>query len=346
MYSIEILVGTPGQPQSLQLDTGSRRMWIPAKGSSICSPSLVNCDSLGSFDRSKSSTFDSTGQTDTISYADGSSVTGESFYDTLRIGGQSVKRQIQVLGKQGSGVGEGVLGVGFPASAPTLNHNLAAQGIIESNKYSLWLNDLNAASGIIIFGGIDTAKFVPPLIRVPVVGGTDQPTVRLSRVSTINSGRSTVQSPAGFSENAILDTGTTLTVLPKSLVDNVIEAMGARFYPNSDADPGITIIPCSQRNKDLSTSFRFAGPAINVDISQLVLESLGTLDGVEMCQFGLFASDGSYPTTLGATFLRSAYVLYDVDNNRVGLAQTVVNAAAAARLVALSEDGSVDGVVA
>ncbi|KAA8570034.1 hypothetical protein EYC84_002371 [Monilinia fructicola] len=40
----------------------------------------------------------------------------------------------------------------------------------------------------------------------------------------------------------------------------------------------------------------------------------------EACAFGIFnGSDGYY--VLGDTFLRSAYVVYDLDNNQVGLAQ-------------------------
>ena len=338
MYWINITIGTPGQPQSLQLDTGSRSLWVPGKGSSVCSDSLVICAELGSFDSSRSSTFDDAGQSNTISYGDGTSVSGAWFYDTVRIGGQTVTSQLTTLGSTGKGVHEGVLGVGFPASYPTLNHNLAAQGIISSNKYSLWLNDLDAASGTILFGGLDLAKFVPPLLEVPVVGSKNadgsiaynNPTIKLTRIYTQIGASSTPQTPPSYSENAILDTGTTLTVLPKSLADKIIKAMGAQYYPSTSTS-GNTIIPCSQANKDLSITFRFAsrtaGPTINVDISQMVLKNLGQLNGVEMCQFGVFGSDGSYPTTLGDSFLRNAYVLYDLDNNRIGLAQAVLNVA-------------------
>lgn len=309
MYWINITTGTPGQPQSLQLDTGSRSLWVAAKGSSLCSSSLVDCADLGSFDSSKSATFDDADQTNTISYGDGTSVSGEWFYDTVQIDGHTVTNQLATLGTTGSGVKEGVLGIGFPASYPTLNHNLAAQGVIASNKYSIWLNDLEAPGGAILFGGLDLSKFVAPLLRVPVVGSTNadasvaynQPTVELTRVSTLNGITITTQTSPGYSENAILDTGTTLTVLPKSLADTIIDAMGAQYYPSASTS-GNTIISCSQADEDLSINFHFgskAEPTINVDISQMVLQGLGQLNGVEMCQFGLYSSDGSYPTTLG-----------------------------------------------
>ncbi|KAK5166601.1 uncharacterized protein LTR77_008144 [Saxophila tyrrhenica] len=330
LYRIDITAGTPPQQQSLQLDTGSRRVWLPAIGSSICSSSLVDCADLGSFDSSESSTFTSSGQTDTIAYSDGSGVTGQVFTDTFRIGGQAVSNQVSLLGKQGTDVHEGVLGIGFPASAPTINHNLAAQGTISSNRYSIHLNSLSSTTGgTIIFGGIDLSKFVAPLLRVPVLG-SDLPTVALTRVSTLKGRVPTVQTGAGYSEPAILDTGTTLTILPTALVDDIIAVMGAQYYP--DATNGVTIIPCSASSRSLSINFHFgsssAGPTINVPISQLILGGLGTLDGVDMCQFGLYASDesnGAFPTTLGETFLRSAYVLFDLDGGKIGFAQAVVD---------------------
>lgn len=334
LYWINITVGTPGQPQSLQLDTGSRRIWVPATGSSVCSNSVVDCAQLGSFDSSESSTFQSTGQTDSITYADGSGVSGPTFYDTFRIGGQAVTKQIALLAKQGSGLSEGVLGVGFPASAPTINHDLADQGAINGNKYSVWLNSLDASSGTIIFGGVDVSKYNPPLRRLPVLD-TDQPTVELTRIATLQGIVPTVQTDSGFSMSVVLDTGTTLTFLPTALVSKINDAVGAQYYPG--ATNGVTIIPCSKNNDSLSINFHFGsqllGPTINVEISQLVLGGLGTLNGVQMCQFGLYASDGSYPNTLGTTFLRSAYVLFDLDRQRIGLAQARVASSDDARVL-------------
>ncbi|KAK3057692.1 hypothetical protein LTR09_001876 [Extremus antarcticus] len=331
LYRINVSAGTPPQQQSLQLDTGSRRLWVPATGTSICASSLADCANLGSFDSSESSTLDTSGETDTIAYSDGSSVTGQVFSDTFRIGGQAISNQVGLLGKQGTAVYEGVLGIGFPASAPTINHNLAAQGIISSNRYSIYLNSLASTTGTIIFGGIDLSKFVAPLLRVPVIG-TDQPIIALTRVATLKGLLPTIQTSADYSQPIILDTGTSLTVLPTALVDSINTAMGAQYYPG--ATNGVTIVPCSAVTQSLSINFHFGGiltgPTINVPVSQLVLQGLGSLNGVEMCQFGLFGSDaanGNFPTTLGDTFLRSAYVLFDLDGGKVGLAQAVVGSA-------------------
>lgn len=268
LYWINITIGSPGQAQALQLDTGSRGLIVPSTSSSICSSTLIPCSVLGSFDSSKSTTFDDTDQSTTEGFGDGGSVTGDWFYDTVHIGSQAVTSQLAVLATSGSVIAEGVLGVGFPASYPTINHNLAAQGVIASNSYSIWLNELSAASGTILFGGLDLAKFVAPLLKMPVVGGTtnadgsvsyDQPTVELSRVATLQGTTSTVQTATVYSENAVLDTGTELTILQKPLADSIIAAMGAQYYPSTATSGGI-IIPCSAAGSDRHR-LPFLGPS-------------------------------------------------------------------------------------
>jgi hypothetical protein len=361
LYWINITMGTPGQKQALQLDTGSAQLLVPATGSSLCSSSLIPCSVLGSFDSSQSSTFSDTGQSTTASFTDGATVSGNWVYDTVNVGGQSVTSQLAVLGTSGRSITEGVLGVGFPASYPTLNHNLKAQGIIASNSYSLWLDSLDSTSGTILFGGINLSRFVGTLIKIPVIGtansdGTtsyNQATVHMTRVSTVSGLLglgTTVQTASNYVENAILDTGTTVTILQQDLATKIINAMGAQYYP-SGSTSGNAIIPCSAADNPngLSVNFHFSnlitGPTINVDLSQLVLTDLGSMNGVEYCQFGIYsaAPSDNYPTILGDTFLRSAYVVYDLDHHKVGLAQTSLSNAAA-NIVEISAAGITVGV--
>lgn len=56
------------------------------------------------------------------------------------------------------------------------------------------------------------------------------------------------------------------------------------------------------------------------------ISALGTLPFNDTCMFGLLgADDVGGASVLGDTFLRSAYLLYDLDNNSIGIAQTVFN---------------------
>ncbi|KAK4565699.1 hypothetical protein LTR86_003547 [Recurvomyces mirabilis] len=360
LYWINVTIGTPGQPQSLQLDTGSNVILIPATGSSLCSSSLIPCDVLGSFDSSKSSTFSNTNQATGETFTDGASVSGNWIYDTVGISGASVTSQLAILGTSGSSITEGVLGVGFPASWPTLNHNLAAQNLISSNSYSLWLDEASAASGTILFGGLNLARFTGALLKIPIVGTTNadgsmsynQATVQLTQVSTLNGLLPVIQTPLTYSENAILDTGTTLTILQQDLATNIINAMGAQYYPPGSTS-GNAIIPCQAavNNNGPSINFHFSnlltGPTINVPLSQLVGTVLGSLNGISYCQFGIYGAPAGagWPTILGDTFLRNAYAVYDLDTHHVGLAQAVYDPNVVDNIIEIPASGIPTGIV-
>ena len=147
-------------------------------------------------------------------------------------------------------------------------------------------------------------------------------------LSATSSSGSDVLTPANYAEAAILDSGTTLTFLPNDVVQSVYAELGATI---SDEGP---IVPCSLGNNAGTLSYGFGGPGgptIKVAISQLVLplpSSTGLAptftNGETICQLGIQAA-GSGPVLFGDTFLRSAYVVYDLDNNRIALAQTNFN---------------------
>ena len=129
----------------------------------------------------------------------------------------------------------------------------------------------------------------------------------------------------------ILDSGTTLTYLPDSVLNPIISGIGAI---NSEELGGL-VVPCSQACSSATFNFGFGGnggPSIAVSFAELVyplyLEdgSVPTLEnGKTICGFGM-ASGGPGPYLFGDTFLRSAYVVYDLTNNQIGIAQTNYNA--------------------
>jgi len=95
------------------------------------------------------------------------------------------------------------------------------------------------------------------------------------------------------------------------------------------------VVPCALATKNGSLNYGFGGvggPTISVAVSQLVLpltlpngQTPQYSNGAAACQLGIQAA-GDLPTLFGDTFLRSAYVVYDLDNNRIALAQTDFNA--------------------
>lgn len=87
-----------------------------------------------------------------ISYVDGSGSTGDYFQDTFSIGGSSIKNFEMGLALDTT-IGNGIMGIGYNTSEanietgngtiyPNLPEALVNAGLINTNAYSLWLDDL------------------------------------------------------------------------------------------------------------------------------------------------------------------------------------------------------------
>jgi hypothetical protein len=112
------------------------------------------------------------------------------------------------------------------------------------------------------------------------------------------------------------------------------------------------IVPCDLSKSDATFTFGFGGtngPKINVPLSEFVLpltddsgNPLTFQDGSNACGFGVEAAQGR-PILFGDTFLRSAYVVYDLQTNQIALAQTKFGSNAP-NIKEFNKDGSIPGV--
>ncbi|KAJ5246928.1 hypothetical protein N7468_001911 [Penicillium chermesinum] len=319
LYFCNVSLGTPAQDLRLVIDTGSSDLWVNAPNSTLLNlllSSYVNDDF-------------------NITYADDSGATGNYLTDTLRIGGSSLKNFQFGVGYTSSSA-EGVLGIGYPlneaqvgVAGQTTYANLPKamvnNGLIRSSAYSLWLNDLDSNEGSILFGGVDTAKYHGSLETLPIQKTYGEYTafyIALTSLSLTNSSGTTEFSSKSLPSAALLDSGSSLTYLPDSIVTDIYDALGVTW----EASQQTAYLPCSIAKKDYNISYTFSSPTINVAISELILGFTGATysDGEEACVFGLNPSGGS-TSLLGDTFLRSAYVVYDISNNEISLANTNFN---------------------
>ena len=153
-YIVNITVGTPPQPFSVQLDTGSSDIWIPSVTSDACIAEPQLCETLGGYDETKSSTFVELARDQfQISYEDNSGVEGDYIEDTLVVGKATVKNMTMGLAQKATR-GFGIMGIGYDADEsiaesdpnsiyPNIISQLRNQSIISTSAYSLWLNDLS-----------------------------------------------------------------------------------------------------------------------------------------------------------------------------------------------------------
>lgn len=293
-----------------------------------------------------SSTFQDAGKGDfSISYVDGSSAEGDYFTDVFEIGNTAISNMTMGLGLQ-TNIPYGLVGVGYALNEastdkiyPNLPVNMQQEGLISTVAYSLWLNDLDASTGNILFGGIDTKKYQGDLTRIKVYEDPRTKAftsfiVALTSLEAASNSGSDELSSQEFPVPVVLDSGTTLSYLPTDLATEIWKEVGAVYMD----EVGSALIPCSRANTAGHFAFGFAGvggPAINVTMDELVLPLTsgdeqptfpsGQYEGLEACNFGI-QNLSSTPYLLGDTFLRSAYVVYDLVNNEIGLAPTDFNA--------------------
>lgn len=330
LYFANASLGTPAQTFRLHIDTGSSDLWVNAKDSQLCQQGGNQCGDSGTYNANDSSTYEYVNGVFNISYADGTGASGDYATDTFRFGGQTIKELQFGIGYSSSSP-EGILGIGYTINEAAVNHGglkpysnlpqkLVDDGTINSNAYSLWLNDLDASTGSILFGGVDTDKFHGELQTLPIIpedGVYAEFIIALTGMGHNNTNGSIFQN-----ENVavLLDSGTSFMYLP----NNVVRSLYHTFDAEYDASQGAAFVDCSLGEQEGSLDFNFSGVTISVPINELVIVT-DVSRGQAVCALGIGPA-GDSVSILGDTFLRSAYVVYDLANNEISLAQTNFNA--------------------
>ncbi|EMC94055.1 hypothetical protein BAUCODRAFT_124789 [Baudoinia panamericana UAMH 10762] len=339
LYYVNASIGTPPQQISLQIDTGSSDVWFfsaaAAKGCKTCAG--------GSYDATKSSTYELLAQGEfSISYVTpGSGVTGDYISDTFTIGGITLRNLTMAAAQQAQNVEVGIMGIGYDTHEslvpnggqpyPNIIDEMVSQGIINTRAYSLYLDDIEESTGAVLFGGYDTAKYTGNLtvldLQVDAESGTiDEFSVVWSLMAlTDSSGTYVLSDPTNFPTAAVLDSGTTLTTLPQDLFIQLAEYFGVI----NDQEYGY-LVYCNISKIPGAIDYQFGGtngPIISVPFSELAIpldssngKPLTFKNGAPACQFGFQLLPEGSPILLGDTFLRSAYVVYDLDAGQVAIA--------------------------
>lgn len=376
LYMINVTIGSNNQELGLQLDTGSSDLWLPSSDSDICSYGAPYCVDYGSFNANTSTTFvedDDFGYF-YISYVDGTAIQGIYFNDTLNIEGSSIPGATMALALSASR-DIGIMGIGFtenessndptreeaglgaPFTYPSVLDNMVTAGLITSKSYSLWLDNVEDNTGTILFGGVDTEKYTGSLVALPIqpdtqTGSRTSFTVAWTGLS-INTGSDSLDFSPSSPQPIILDSGTTLTYLPDDIANNIFNGLGVT------TDPSVgQVLPCTTVANDYSFTYTFGGTngaSITVPLSELLIPLIDgdtgepytgmppVPNGPQLCQFGI-NSAGDAPLLFGDTFLRSAYVVYDLDNFEIGIAQLNIGATASDDGDQISEIMSSNGI--
>lgn len=184
---------------------------------------------------------------------------------------------------------------------------LKEEGLVKSNSYSLLLGRNNASHGEILFGAVDHGRYEGKLERVKIVNkyqGAGYEPFGLDIILDAVSGESLVIQDQTV---VTLDSGASLLKLPESYMEKLIDYLHLEYGLNS-----LYEIDCLYLLLDESLTFHFSGIEIQVPIRDLVFQ-------FHACYFGVRASSATH--ILGDNFLRNAYVVYDMDNMEIAMAQ-------------------------
>lgn len=118
---------------------------------------------------------------------------------------------------------------------------------------------------------------------------------------------------------ALLDTGTSFMYLPDATVDQIVDRLGAVYYPQY----GVFFVP-TINDSTPSLSFNFSGANIVVPVSEYITQASLFTPDLTPTPYILTVFKSSLVrgyVILGDTFMRSAYVVFDLTDNQIAIAQ-------------------------
>jgi saccharopepsin len=306
----DITIGNPPQEFKVVLDTGSSNLWVPSQK---CGS--IACYLHAKYDSSASSTYKANGSSFEIHYGSGS-LTGFVSQDTMTIGDVTVHKQDFAEATSEPGLAfafgrfDGILGLGY--NSISVNqivppfYKMIEQGLVDEPVFAFYLAHENDQSEA-VFGGFDKDKFEGKVTWIPL----RRKAYWEVDLDAISFGDETAELE---STGVILDTGTSLNVLPSSLAELLNKEMGATRGYN-----GQYSIDCAKKKDLPNITFDLAGNKFDMTPDDYILEISGS------CISTFQGMDFPAPTgplaILGDAFLRRWYSIYDLGKDRVGIAR-------------------------
>ncbi|OIW22783.1 acid protease [Coniochaeta ligniaria NRRL 30616] len=343
-YYAQLNIGNPAQPVFVQLDTGSFELWVNPQCANLDVNDARFCQTVGQYDTTQSSTSVSLGTSKTLRYGIGSANISYFTDDIALPGSTTTLRDVQFGVATSTGEEfSGIMGIGYGQGIATRYRNfvdeLSAQNATKVKAFTVALGNKDDQEGIIVFGGVDTSRFSGTLARLPIIPAAQSPDqvprywVNMQSLSlTPPSGKT--RSYSNSSIPVFLDTGATMTLLPADLAQAVAKDFGST---GADAN-GFYEVSCDLENVNGTLDFAFDGTTIRVPYREIIRYVAGS---PPTCFLGISPSDSF--TLLGDTFMRSAYAVFDLDNNLIWMTQAANCGSTPAALSSMSVMSTLTG---
>ncbi|KAF9952970.1 hypothetical protein BGZ72_005784 [Mortierella alpina] len=320
-----VMIGQPPQSFKIDFDTGSSQFIIAAKG-------CAQCSGTTHYDPAVSKTFRANGKPWRITYGDQSHAAGYLGWDHITIDGIRVKdQQLALVTNESAGFDDtidGIMGLAFGglsasiASTKTVFENMMAQKLVEKGIFSFYLGKSSLqGGGEFIFGGMDLDRVAPghQITYTPV---TRARYWQINIGNVFVNGKSVLTNSGGKKRKGarkeegltgIMDTGTTLMVVPEKLGQTIHQRIkGAKLE-----DPSYTV-PCdlARHYPGARVELEIEGKRFGIPFEDLVREET-ELAGT--CFSGIQTSSAEF-LIIGDVFIKNNYVVFDQANKRVGIA--------------------------
>ncbi|CUM49759.1 unnamed protein product [Debaryomyces tyrocola] len=291
-----------------------------------------NCTRYGSFRASNSNSFNRNKSANpfSISYADGTHARGFWGTDDVSFGNVTV-RGLSFAVSNDTSSDIGVLGIGLLGLETTYSSQyggnyqyenlplkLKNQGTINKAAYSVYLGEEDSRTGTILFGAVDSAKYSGDLQTVQIVNsarnnGYSEP-IRIEVIVngiTLND-LNTELEIASNEYTAVLDTGSTYSYFPRPLLSSLGGSLNGQF----SSSLGAYIVDCIDNDDSNYISIDFSGVKLNVPLTSLIQRY-----SYNQCFLSVLQQSGSNYILFGDNVLRSAYLVYDLDDFEISIAQ-------------------------
>ncbi|KAG0655775.1 hypothetical protein C6P45_002904 [Maudiozyma exigua] len=355
-------VGTPAQELNLIIDTGSADLWVMDSTNKHCIYNsfknitvepIINCADLLTFNSSESSTIKKVSDARFyINYVDLTYAEGIWVTDTITINGVSIPNMQFGLASNATTPVSGVLGIGFQRREavrgydgapnefyPNFPQVLKQEGITDVVAYSLNLGDPSS----IVFGGLDTNAYTGTMYTFPMVNVYQNIVDKPATLALTIQGLDIVDKVANSKQNifnnkyaVLLDSGTTLVSFPTDLADSMANFVNATY----SASESVYIFNCPTNSDLIDFVFNFGDLKLEIPLTSFLLLP----EGDSVCGFGVLRSRNSF-ITLGDSFLKNAYVVYDLDNYQISLAKAANNTHDQQNILEIPSDGKIPGAL-
>jgi hypothetical protein len=308
-YYLDVQIA--GQNFSLIIDTGSYYTWVYGAN---CTSSA--CTSHNQYNTS--STAEVSSNNFSIKYTT-STVDGTIVNDVVSFAGFETRIDFGAASSAGNTFAsfaiDGIVGLSAndysPETFPSILTTLKNQSLIDERVFGVNLGrsaDPND-EGSITFGGVDSSKYNGDIVYTDL---QNHPTFwQIDVESTVLNG----QVINFANKSAIVDTGTTLIIMPP---DDALKLHGQ--IPGSETDGTNFAIPC---NTTVTLEFQFGGVLWPITSQDFI--GGPTQNDKTMCATnvqGLTLQDENW--VLGDVFLKTVYTVFDMDNQRVGFANKTI----------------------